>query len=194
MWVPEHILLIGPEASNGRYIPLAGEWDINDTSLSTDSTDARPYARLTMPLRLVRLGSIGTVIRRVLLLVKTSHVDDAGSQNPIRLEITAGGTPVLNQVIYNTSQDDRFEKSDNWYTLDVRDPFNKRDVMSNGGITLSIIGKDAWLPRRLFLFGLDTAEGRPNEIVPLVSLEEWDLGWLSEDTDEGNPSVSLPIS
>jgi hypothetical protein len=132
-----------------------------------------------------------------LLLVKTSHVDDAGSKGHIRLEITAGGTPVLDQTIGDTSQDDRFEKSDNWYTLDVREPFNKRDVMSNGGITLSISGEhgeDAWLPRRLFLYGLDTAEGLPSEMVPLISLEEWNLGWLSKDADEGNESVSLPLS
>ena len=87
----------------------------------------------------------------------------------------------------------RFEKSDNWYTLDV-EPFNKRDAISNGGITLSITGDDAWLPRRLFLLGLDTAEGRPSEIVPLVSVREWNLGWLSKDADEGNESVSLPLS
>ena len=92
------------------------------------------------------------------------------------------------------SQDDRFEKSDNWYTLDVITPFNKRNVMSNGGITLSIIGRDAWLPRDLYVFGLDTAEGRPNEIVHLVSVTEWNLGWLNEDTSEGQPSVNLPIN
>jgi len=193
MWVPEDILLMGPEAATGHYIPLAGEWDIDDTRLSTDPTDGSPGSKLTIPLRLVRMGSIGTVIRRVSLLVKTSHVDDAGSEDPIRLEITAGGNPVLNQVIGDTSQDDRFKKSDNWYTLDVT-PFNKRNLMSNGGITLSIIGEDAWLPWRLFLFGLDTAEGRPSEIVPLVSVAHWNMDWLSEDTGEGQPSISLPVS
>ena len=40
MWVPEHVLLIGREAATGHYIPLAGEWDINDTRLSTDPTDS----------------------------------------------------------------------------------------------------------------------------------------------------------
>lgn len=193
MWAPEHILLLGREDTNDRYIPLAGEWDVN-TRLSTDFSDTSPDAKLTIPLRLIRLGGIGTTIRRVLLLVKTSHVDDAGSRDPIVLEITAGGTPVLNQAIGDTSQDDRFEKSDNWYTLDVMDPFNKRNVMSNGGITLSIIGRDAWLPKELYLFGLDTAEGRPSAIVPLVSVSSWNLGWLSEDTSEGQPSVPLPIS
>jgi hypothetical protein len=132
MWAPEHILLLGREDTNDRYIRLAGEWDVN-TRLSTDFSDASPDAKLTIPLRLIRLGGIGTTIRRVLLLVKTSHVDDAGSRDPIVLVITAGGTPVLNQAIGDTSQDDRFEKSDNWYTLDVMDPFNKRNVMSNGG-------------------------------------------------------------
>jgi hypothetical protein len=192
MWVPEDILLIGPEAANDRYVPLAGEWDI-DSRLSTDPTDASPNARLTIPLRLVGLGSIGTVIRRVLFLVKTSHVDDAGSRDPIRLQITAGGVPVFDRVIVDEMQDYRFEKSDCWFTLDV-EPFNKRDLMSNGGITLSITGDDAWLPRRLFLYGLDTAEGRPSEIVPLVSVREWDLGWLSTEADEGNEFISLPIS
>jgi hypothetical protein len=195
MWAPEDVLLIGPEADTGNYIPLAGEWDIDDTRLSTDSTDASPSARLTMPLRLVRPGNIGTVIRRVSLIVKTAGDDDAGSENPIKLEITAGGTTVLNQEIGDTNQDDRGEEYDNRYTLDVN-PFNKRDVMSNGGITLSITGDDgdAWLPRWLFLFGLDTAEGRPTEMVPLYGKRQWDFGWLSTDTTEGQPSVNLPLS
>jgi hypothetical protein len=189
MWVPEDVLLIGPEAATGHYIPLAGEWDIDDKRISTDPTDGSPGSKLTIPLRLVPMGNIGTVIRRVSLLVKTSHIDDAGSENPIRLEIMASGTQVLNQVI----DEDRFEKSDNWYTLDV-EPFIKRNVMSNGRITLSIRGRDAWRPRRLFLFGFDTAEGRPSAIVPLVSVREWEFGNLSEDTTEGRPSIDLPIS
>jgi hypothetical protein len=192
MWAPEHILLMGPEATNGRHIPLAVEWDIH-TRLSTDSGDAKdPRAKLTIPIRLVRLGSINTVIRRVLFLVVTSHVNDAGSPDPIVMEIMAGGIRVLNQEI--ASQGDRFDKSHNWYTLDVMTPFTKRDVMANGGITLSIKGRDAWLPRHVYVFGLDTLDGRPSEMVPLVSVTEWNLGWLSEDTSEGQPSVVLPVS
>lgn len=188
MWTPEHILLIGPEAANGQCIPLAGEWDIN-TKLSTDATEG-PGAKMTIPLRLVRLGSLSTTLRRVLLLVKTSHVDDAGSSDPIVLEITTGqGDVVLNQGI----DDDSLEKSDSWYTLDLNQPSSK-EQMINGRITLSIRGRDAWLPRQLYLFGLDTAEGRPNAMITLVSVTEWNMGWLSEDTSEGQPSVNLPIS
>jgi hypothetical protein len=192
MWVPEHILLTGPEATSRQHIPLAFEWDIH-TTLSADFTDAEdPHARLSIPIRLVGLGGINTVIRRVLFLVVTSHVDDAGSPNPIVLEITAGGIPVLTKEI--AAEGNRFDMSHNWYTLDVTTPFTKRDVMANGGIKLSIKGRDAWLPRHVYIFGLDTLDGRPSEMVPLVSITEWNLGWLSEDTTEGQPSVNLPVS
>ena len=56
-----------------------------------------------------------------------------------------------------------------------------------------IHGRDAWLPKVLFLYGLDTQTGRPNEIVHLVSIPEWDLGMLSTDAQEGKPSVPLPV-
>ena len=99
----------------------------------------------------------------------------------------------MDQVIVDNLQGRRFEKSDNWYPLDV-EPFEQEgcnfkwwNYMEHG------TGDDAWLPRRLFLLGLDTAEGRPSEMVPLVSVREWNLGWLSKDADEGNESVSLPL-
>ena len=104
------------------------------------------------------------------------------------MNITAGGTSVLSQGIGDTSQDDRFEKSDNWYTLDVEVPFVKKDLTADGGITLGTGGERAWLPRHLYMFGLDMAEGHPTEIVPLVSVTNWNMGWLSEDTREGQPS------
>jgi hypothetical protein len=66
--------------------------------------------------------------------------------------------------------------------------------MANGGIKLSIKGRDAWLPKQVFVYGFDTEEGRPTQIVPLVSMRSWALGWLSEDTSEGQPSVNLPVS
>jgi hypothetical protein len=191
-WAPEHILLLGRNP-NGYYVPLAGEWNIN-TSLSTDFSDAHgPYARLTMPLRLVRLGGHNISFRGVLFLVKTSHVDNADSTNPIRLVITNGdGITVLNQEIGDTPQDDRFEKSDNWYTLNAQRTFNTEEL--NGGrITLSIRGQDAWLPKQVFLYALNTTEGRPSWMSTLLSVSNWNLGWLSENTSEGQPSVSFPI-
>jgi hypothetical protein len=114
LWKPQHFLLIGKEAAGSRVIPLAGEFDTTDITLSTDFSDAKdPYAEPTMPLRLVRLGSDSTVIRRVLLLIRTAKDDDAGTDDPIELQIRVGGGIVLQQQINNTPQDDLDERSHN---------------------------------------------------------------------------------
>jgi hypothetical protein len=196
LWRPEHLLLVGREATSGRFIPLAVELDIEAMvstiperlSVNTD------LAKHSMPLRLVGLGNDSTVIRRVLLLVRTSDEDDADTNDPIELEIVAGGNIVLQQEITDTPQHDLQLKHANWYFLDVSVPFTRGDVLSNGLIRLRIKGQDAWLPWEAYVYGFDTAEGRPNEIVVLVSMSDWSLGWLSTDTSEGQDSVLLPIS
>jgi hypothetical protein len=195
-WIPEHVFLIGrtDPLSNEivRWIPLAIEVD-TDIKLSTDSDEGD----VTMPIRHVQSGNESTVIRRVLLLLRTAGDDNAGTNDPIKLEITAGGNLVLQGETSGgnaTSQDDTEQKSHNWYFFNVSNPFTKRQLMSNGGIRLGIDGKDAWLPEQVYVYGFDTAEGRPGEIVHLVSITQWSLGWLSQDTTEGQEFVSLPVS
>ena len=56
---------------------------------------------------------------------------------------------------------------------------------------LSLLGDDAWKPLVLFVFGLDTASGRPNQVVSLVSRPVWGPRWMSSDASEGDPSVNL---
>jgi hypothetical protein len=160
--------------------------------LSTDPSEGH----LTMPVRLVGPGSPGTLIRRVLLLVHTrwQYDSDPETDSPIQLEITAGGNLVLKQEIEDTPQDDLESATTNWYVLDAAVPFTKADVLANGGIRLSILGDDAWRPLMLYLFGLDTASGRPNEVVTLVSVPVWTEGWMSTDTSEGVPAVDLPVA
>jgi hypothetical protein len=57
------------------------------------------------------------------------------------------------------------------------------------GIKLSILGDDAWRPSMVFVVGLDTLDGPPTEIVTLVSIPDWNMGYLrtdiSEDPDQG---------
>jgi hypothetical protein len=185
-WVPQHILIFGH--AQRLFVPLAIETDL-DTALSTDTDEGH----LTMPLRLVSLGSSLMLIRRVLLLVDTSGEDNAGTDSPIQLEITAAGSIALQQQIPDTAQSDEERFRANWYFLDVPAPFTKSDVISNGGITLSILGTDAWLPDNVVLFGLDTESGRPTEMVPLVAVIDWKLGWLSADPHEGKQSMTLPL-
>jgi hypothetical protein len=188
-WGPQHVLLLGrtqPAFTPGRIVALAMETDLTHW-LSSDSSEGH----LTMRLRLVGSGSSTTVIRRVLLLVYTDHGSDVETDSPIQLQIAAGGALVLDQQISDTPQDDLEQYTANWYFLDVDVPFTKSDI---GGISLSILGTDAWLPKTVFVFGLDTEAGRPNEVVALVTIPEWGLGWLSADPQEGNQSIALPVS
>lgn len=181
-WGPHHALVLGN--TQRRVIALAMETELEHW-LSTDSSEGK----LTIPLRLVGEGTSSTVIRRVLLLVSTDEETDS----PIQLQITAGGNLVLQQQVPDTSQDDLEEYTGNWYFLDVAAPFTRGDVLSNGGVRLSILGTDAWSPKSLFVYGLDTAAGRPNEVVHLVSIPQWDLGALSADPQEGEQSIDLPV-
>ena len=186
-WGPQHVLLIGhtqPAFTPGRIIALAMETDLT-LWLSSDASEGR----LTMRLRLAGAGSSTTVIHRVLLLVYTDGESNVGTENSIVLDIAAGGALVLHQKI----TDDLNPNMARWYFLDVEAPFTKGDIVSDG-INLSILGTDAWLPKRVFVFGLDTVTGRPNEVVTLVSIPEWGLGWLSTDHTEGNSPISLPLS
>jgi hypothetical protein len=186
-WAPQHVFLFGHAPRT--LLPLAIETDL-DATLSADTDEGH----LSMPLRLVTAGNSTTAIRRVLLLVDTSSENDADTDSQIQLQITAAGAIALQQIVPDTAQSDQERWRANWYFLDAAVPFTRGDVLSNGGITLSILGTDAWLPESVLVFGLDTAAGRPTTIVPLVSVLAWDLGWLSTDDTEGKASIPLPVS
>lgn len=186
-WAPQHVLLIGrvpPEWSPGRSVPLAIETDLANW-LSTDPDEGH----LTMRMRLVGQGSGAMLIRRVLLVVYTSRQDNADTESDVQLQIAAGGSIVLtHKVTHGFGRGKAY-----LHFLDVDTPFTRDDIESDG-IDLSILGADAWLPGAIFVFGLDTESGRPNEMVTLVAIRSWGLGWLSTDDDEGKSSVPLPLS
>jgi hypothetical protein len=190
-WAPQDLMLLGnipgDPKTPAEVVALALETDINN-SLSTDSSEGK----LTMPLRLVSPGNDNTVINRVMLLVYTGAGDD-GTNSPVQLQIAANGELVLDQQIPDTPQDDFEKYTGNWYFVNAATSFTRGQIRSNGSIQLSILGDDAWLPSLLFLFGLDTKTGRPNTVVPLVSIPGWNLGTLSTDSEEGNTSVNLPL-
>jgi hypothetical protein len=187
-WGPKHVMVFGraqPDFTPGRFLALAMETDI-DRWLSADSDEGR----LTMPVRRVGAGTSSTVIRRVLLLVYTDRGSDVDTESDIKLQIAASGQLMLDQKI--THDFDRVRAY--WHFLEVERPFTRADVATKGAIHLGILGTDAWLPMTVFVFGLDTEEGRPNEVVTLSAIPKWDLGWLSTDPSEGVASVPLPLS
>jgi hypothetical protein len=129
------------------------------------------------------------LIRRVLLVIYTIRHDNAETESDVQVQIAAGGTIVLtHKITHGFGRQKAY-----WHFLDVGTPFT-RDSIGPNDIDLSILGEDAWLPGVVFLFGLDTETGRPTQMVTLVAVREWDLGWLSTDLSEGQPSVSLPLS
>ena len=186
-WAPEHVFLIGrtqPSFTPGQILPLAMETDISSV-LSSDSDEGR----LTLRLRLVGQGNAATSIQRVLLLIYTDAGNNVETESSIELQIGASS----GIVVSGTITDDMNQLTAHWYFLDVEAPFTQADMVANGSIRLRILGTDAWLPKTVFVFGLDTASGRPNEVVTLASVPDWDLGWLSTDPHEGSASVLLPL-
>jgi hypothetical protein len=174
-----------PDFTPGRVLALAIETDV-DRWLSAD----RDEGRLTMPVRRVGAGTSNTIIRRVLLLIYTDRGSDVDTESDIKLQIAASGQLMLDQKITHDFNQVRAH----WHFLEVERPFTRADIASKGAIHLSILGTDAWLPMTVFVFGLDTEEGRPDEVVTLSAIPKWELGWLSTDPSEGAASVSLPLS
>src|SRR5262245_25081593 len=155
------------------------------------SSDANEGA-LTLPLRLVGLGASDTLIHRLLLLVRTADEDDAETDSLVQLQVTINGQLHVSEVITDTPQDDLERGVSNWYYLPVQTPFMRQDLVAgNGRIELEILGRDAWLPASLYVFGLDTPAGRPTQLVPLVSKRIWGGLVLSRDPNEGSPKVGL---
>jgi hypothetical protein len=183
-WGPGDVLVLGK--TERQTIALAMETEIGHW-LSTDLSEGK----LTMPLRLVGQGSSSTLLRRVLLLAFTAWGNEEyGSNDPIEIEIAASGSLVLQHEIVEP----RFTVARaSWFLFDAPVPFTRGGILSNGSIHLNMKGNDAWMPKVLFLYGLDTATGRPNEVVHLVSIPEWGSGLLSADPGEGSPSVQLPV-
>ena len=185
-WAPQHVLLFG-QADKGDVIPIAMETDLTQI-LSSDVSEGL----LTIPLRLLAPAGYNTPIRRLLMLVGTSDVDDAGTKNNVLMQIFINGSLAFSQALPSTPQDDLQQGISNWYYFDVQPAFTMSQFEGmSGRIELTILGYDAWLPSHVFLFGLDTASGRPTQLSPIVTLPKWQNSDLSTDPHEGNKTIYL---
>ena len=66
-------------------------------------------------------------------------------------------------------------------------------MLNNGHIKFDAKGRDAWQPGTILVYGFDQAEGRPDEVVPLVSIPNFLGRSLSTNTSEGDPSYDLEV-
>lgn len=198
-WSPEVLFLWARDRDNSTpfegVIPLAIELDINDI-LSTNDAGAVP----SLPVRPVEVGDANMLIRRLLLVLRTvghavnGNIESSdGTNDHIQLQIVANNQLVLQQVIWDTPQDDLQPFQANLYLISVPVPFT-RASMADFGVKLSITGQDSWLPSHVFLFGFDEPSTRPERIIPLVYADNvWPYGPLSTNSDVGVPEVILPL-
>jgi hypothetical protein len=186
-WRPAVIAAWCERFTTGNVVPL-GYDQLIDTVLSTDTDEGR----ISMPLRHIGGGRIRTGINRVMLITGT-NIDWSATDSPVHVRIKAGETVVVDQTIPDTSQDDFEGAEGNVYFLPVLSQFT-RSQLNDTSVEISILGDDAWLPVVVVMFGLDTATGQPNLMVPLVHVHPWTFGPLSTDPGEGVASVTLPLA
>lgn len=179
-------------------IPLALEFNIEEGI----STDWRA-GNLSFPLQRIGVLDTNARIRQLLLLLTTANVSGAGTESTIQLELTfPQGHEVTLSPPGDTPQNDLEQGQANFYILPPQGVFGipggaRRSILES--VVLRILGEDLWLPSSLFLFGLpfrsDTpGVPRPEFIMPLVHIPNWDLGGLSRDRTEGRESVVLPLA
>ena len=180
-WAPQHIFLWGETAHTRQVFPLVIETDI-EPWLSTDSSEGPEFLQL----RTIQKGDAAMTINRLLLVTLTEGTsrDDSiwtdpnpyfGTDDPVHIEISRQGETVVSYEIADSPQTDFDSGFANMYFFPAKAPFSKAELDSES-IVLTLGGQDEWVPRKLFLFGLNTAEGRANAIVPLVYLDYWPFG------------------
>ncbi len=192
-WAPQHFIVWG-ETVDRAVFSLAAETDITKR-LSTDPNEGNAL----QPLRTVGQG-VEATFTRLLFMMTTVDGDDpfidfpTGTNDAINLTVrNSDGVPVVNFDIPNTSQDEQESGQANMYFVPAVAPFTRNDVSH---ISLSIAGEDAWRPESMFIFGLDgpaQSTERPTFLAPLVHLPDWPFSDLSTNTNEGHPTIQLPL-
>jgi len=212
-WAPEQIIAWGvtSRADGLRVIPLAAQIDLatpltNQSAglwLSTDRSEGVP----TLMLRRVGQGATATDATRIVVVIATSQYDgfdiagpgpahpfdEAGSKAEITLQAGGPAGLLLDYRLPQTRQDDRSLGSANLYMTNVPGPFSRADLAS-GSFVLSVANDDWWVPVYVAVFGLDTAFGQPNALIPFVHAPTSSLLRMSTDPGEGWESNRLPTA
>lgn len=189
-WAPQQVLVLGSINTADEFkrsmVAVAMETDL-ERWVSTDADEGK----LTFPIRLVGEGSNTTPLFRVAMLAYTP--EGSGTDSDVELQISTASGVVLIGRVGDTPQNDLDEWLSSWYTFDAATPFSREELLAGGSVRLRILGTDEWRPLTLFLFGLDTADGRPNNVVLLHASPKWPFGSLSADGSEGDTSVLLSV-
>lgn len=195
-WRPQHFVVWGERVSfdGTEVIPLAVETDVT-VQLSTEKEDSGK-AVPSSSLNLVGRGNRNMQINRLFMFMTTSPDDndtDPETDSPLEIQMVSEGKLVVLTEIKDTTQKDLEAGGANFYSAPVIVPFTKRSL-DHDSITLRIKGLDDWRPSSFFIFGLDHAAGRPDNLIPLVHLPEWPHGFMQADPTSGMASVTLALA
>lgn len=188
-WEPEAFFLWGERNwdQNSWAHPIAA--NSNPDTLSTQ----RSEGKLSTPLHLVHTGWDGMPIRRLWLLLGTADVSDAGTNSPVKLQISGANGLLVDYDLPESAQDDLERNRSNWYEMAPPTPFTRGDIRN---IRLAIAGNDKWLPSWIFLFGVSNGPGEEvwgASVVPLVHVPG-NSQWLSTDATEGKGYIDLELA
>lgn len=186
-WALERCMVWG--ISDQKVIlPIGLDLGINKF-LSTDFREGD----ISIPIKRVKTGNRKTEINHLMFIVQTENQSfpgdakpkpekfETGTDDKIRLQVrTKDGNFLVDHIIENTPQDDLESGQSNFYLIPTKSSFRYKDLDSNS-IQLSILGKDAWLPKKMFLFGIDRMQGEQQKIIPLVHLNKWENPRFSTD-------------
>ena len=186
LWRPELVFVWARSRERG-IVPLALE-----TDMTPGLSGARREGTLTGPVRRVSAGGDEMPIRRLLMIVLTYDAPYAGTDDPIFLRISTPERGLVHHEVTDTPQTDLEMNTANIYSLPVAHPFTRAELRRDGSeVRLGILGSDMWVPKKVYVFGVDRISERPESVVSLARVIE--PGPLSVDPSEGVPSVRLSL-
>ena len=144
---------------------------------------------ISLPLKRADLGGYYNTLSRMLILVKNSKAEYAGTKSPIRLEVHSRDGILLN---YTFPAGQLENSNDVFFTiLKVERVFYSTEITA---VKLFIEGTDQWTPESMWVMALDDIPDEFEAVVPLVMLPDWKLsglGKLSTDPSKGEPMKLL---
>ena len=182
MWEPSLAFIWG--SSEKGPIPLAFESDFSH-ALSTDPSEGLP----SVPVKRVEAGSEEMLITRLLIIITTSDSRTyAGSRSKPRLTVRLEDGTVAFDGYFKWALEDFEPGTAHIYEINTR-PFTKADLVEDS-ITLSLEGRDLWIPGHIWLFGMNSEH--PTQM--LIITRDYQPGPMSQDPNEDPNEGSIQLS
>ncbi|NJL75771.1 MAG: hypothetical protein HC892_12880 [Saprospiraceae bacterium] len=181
-WSPEFVFVFGKKKVDAglSFQPIG----LLYFPIETLSGDAKEGV-ISLPLKRADLGGYYNTLSRILILVKNSKAEYAGTKSPIRLEVYLRDGVLLN---YTFPAGQLENSNDVFFTiLKTERVFYATEITA---IKLFIEGTDQWTPESMWVMALDDMPDEFEAVVPLVTLQDWKssgLGKLSTDPNKGEP-------